>query len=150
VTFKARLEAMGACDQALEWVEDMTPAEAWADCPRADWLLWYARRAGTPHRLLVLAACDCARLVSSVDQPRLAISIDTVEAWARGEAFYDQVSDAAAKAAAANSTVGALLAMSALTCSYAAATVCAVADVVGDAACRDAIRARIPAPGGAP
>lgn len=48
-----KLRALGACDEALEWVASrpkkrQTLAALWADCPRGDWMLWLAARLGTP------------------------------------------------------------------------------------------------------
>lgn len=85
------LDAAGACGEALEWVRarpTLTAQELWDNCPRGDWLLWWASRAGVPRPTLVLAACACARTVlpyvpPGEDRPLRAIA--TAEAWARGE-----------------------------------------------------------------
>jgi len=62
MTFKEELENMNACDPAIEWVGSRTEAQAWTECPRADWMLWLAaKRIGTwgKHKQIVLAACLC-------------------------------------------------------------------------------------------
>ena len=61
------LRALGACDEAVEWASTQPDAEtAWAQCRRADWMLWIAGRVAGPQTpegrgQLVLAACACAR-----------------------------------------------------------------------------------------
>ena len=101
-----------ACSEARIAVAPHTVAQAWAECPRADWMLGIAVRAGVDRRLVVRAACACARtsihLVSAgEDRPRIAL--ETAEAWSRGEASIEQVraagaawaTEAAARAGAA-------------------------------------------------
>ena len=39
-TFAEWLESEDACDEAREWCDARTVEEAWAECPRADWMLW--------------------------------------------------------------------------------------------------------------
>lgn len=106
MTFRDQLIAMGACESAPEWVGARTLNEAWTECLRGDWLLWYAgrARARVDRRLLVLAACACARTAlqcvpAGEDRPRLAI--DTAEAWCRGEATIKEAREAKASTAAA-------------------------------------------------
>ena len=43
--YLTQLKQLNACWDAVEWfVEQKTPAQAWRDCTRPDWLLWYAGR----------------------------------------------------------------------------------------------------------
>jgi hypothetical protein len=42
--FKQHLQAIGACADAREWVGDRTAKQAWDECLRADWLLWWVAR----------------------------------------------------------------------------------------------------------
>lgn len=37
-----QLTAMGACKDAIEWVGERDLKTAWAECERADWMLWLA------------------------------------------------------------------------------------------------------------
>ena len=109
MTLRAHLESLNACPDALAWVGDRDLATAWSECPRGDWLLWYAERAGVPRERVVLAACACARLAmrqasegkpwlalryDPADDPRPLRTVETVEAWARGEASLDEVREA--------------------------------------------------------
>ncbi len=99
--------ALRPCADAQEWILSVsggTPSQAWARCPRGDWMLWLAARAEVDRRLVVLAACECARLAlpyvpSGEDRPRAAI--ETAERWTRGEATMAEVRGAAAYAYAA-------------------------------------------------
>ncbi len=125
----AALVAADACSEAREWLaaerlrEPTATDEAhWLACPRGDWLLWLAVKAGVDRRLIVLAACQCARLVldripPGEDRPRLAI--ETAEAWARGEATIEQVREAGGASAYAAAYASAAYAAAAAV--YAAA-----------------------------
>ena len=100
----AMLKRRGACEDAVLWAKDYaTLPEAWAACPRGDWMLWLAAKAKLCSRQeLVLAACECARL-SLVHvrkgELRPLKAIETAEAWARGEVPLEDVRSAAAYAA---------------------------------------------------
>ena len=91
-----------ACTDAKQWASGYADAdEAWAACQRGDWMLWYAARAGADRRLLVRAACACARLaLPHTSDPRVLAAIEVAESWARGEATRDQVRSAASAASA--------------------------------------------------
>ena len=101
----SQIEKLGACDSALFWLRKHRHPSleaAWAACPRGDWMLWLiAEIVGPPDdpaRVpLVLAACDCVELTLPLvpaheQRPRQAL--DTVRAWARGEATPAELSDA--------------------------------------------------------
>jgi hypothetical protein len=117
------LGSLGACPEAREWAAGYsTLAEAWTACERADWLLWYAgRHDDVDRRLLVRAACACARTAlphvpPGEDRPRLAIEL--AEAWCNGRATIVEVRTAAnAAAAAAESPAAAAEAVGGFSCS---------------------------------
>jgi len=93
-----------ACRESLKWLEGRDLTQAWAECERGDWLLWHAAKAGIDRKRLVMAACACARLAlvhvrAGEEGPR--ITIETAEAWCRGEATIEQVREARRNAAAA-------------------------------------------------
>lgn len=108
---------LGACPSAVKWAgRRRSWRAAWDACPRGDWLLWAAGRAGADRRDLVRAAAACARLVLPMvpegeERPRRAI--EAAEAWAdaepgsavqaaaAGAAWAAQAAQAAARAAAA-------------------------------------------------
>lgn len=108
------LGSLGACTEAREWATGYsTLAEAWTACERADWLLWYVGKRGVDRRLLVRAACACARTVLPYvpvgeDRPRLAIEM--AERWCDGLATLQEVSAAAAYSAAADAYAAAYVA----------------------------------------
>jgi hypothetical protein len=96
---------MGACKEAIEWLETQSSIkQAWDTCERGDWMLWLlGKLSGEPgsekRKPLVLAACGCARLAMKYipkgeDRPRIAI--ETAEKWAKGKATIEQVRNAAA------------------------------------------------------
>ena len=96
------LTALGACDDACEWVRDkpdQTPAALWASCPRGDWMAWYlgrlAARAGQgspEHRRATLVSVLCARTATPhAGQWREEIEalLAQIEEWAHGDAGVD-------------------------------------------------------------
>ena len=95
-----------ACPEAMQWTVEhptLSPSKLWRACPRGDWLLWLAEKAGVERKLIVLAACDCARtalkyVAEGEDRPRIAI--ETAEAWCRGDATIEEVQKAAGAAEA--------------------------------------------------
>ena len=112
------LHALAACKESVKWAErygsDWTTALA--ACPRRDWLFWlYAEleiRGFLSREPLVLAACQCARAALHrvpAGEERPLRAIETAEAWCRGEATLNEVSEAldAASAAAADAVTGA-------------------------------------------
>ena len=115
MTFANRLEKIGACSEAVEWLGRRGPTKAWRECERADWILWlFGRMLGKPgwpsRKAIVLAACDCAEtalkfIPEGEDRPRMAI--ETARAWCRGHASLDEVQAAAYAAANAANTANA-------------------------------------------
>ena len=76
--FKIRLEYLTACDEAIEWAKNKTAKEAWDQCERGDWLLWWAKKENTDLRKLTLAKARCAKTVIHLMKDQR--SIDAVEA----------------------------------------------------------------------
>jgi hypothetical protein len=159
------LKKHGACRDARTWATGRTVSEdSWLACERGDWLLWIAARLGVDRRLVVLAACDCARLAlpripEGEHRPRLAI--ETAERWTKGEATIEEVYIAASAAYTAAYAVAAYAAAYAVydtynaydaydAAVYAAAYAAAAANAATDAraatlrTCADLVRARIP------
>ncbi len=52
-----------ACDDACDWATGKTAKEAWDECPRGDWLLWWARKENVDKRVMTLAKGKCAETV---------------------------------------------------------------------------------------
>ena len=126
------LRSKRACTEAIDWTaarHKMTPARMWATCPRGDWMLWIAGRVDIDRRLLVRAACDCARLSLKYvkkGEKRPLVAIQTAEKWCQGKATIKSVrsasdaADAAYAAAVAVAAVAADAADAAVYVSYAA------------------------------
>ena len=86
------LRMLGACGPAMEWLEefgaDASPAHVWEQCPRADWLLWFAAMVLVAPKLVVLATRACVRHALCMVPPgeaRPARGIELVERWASGD-----------------------------------------------------------------
>jgi len=132
--FAAALRRLGACGEARVWASGRTLQQAWAECPRGDWLLWLAGRAGVERKVVVLAACACARLALKHVRPgeeRPLRAVETAEAWARGDA---SVSLEDVRKAARAADAAAAYAFAAFAAAYAAYAAFAAADAAYAAA----------------
>lgn len=61
------LEKIDACGEAVSWVRRRNLTTAWAECERADWMLWFAglmagEKSWSPRKEVILAAIECGRL----------------------------------------------------------------------------------------
>jgi hypothetical protein len=152
-----QLRALMPCAEAREWLASQRTApllQAWLTCPRGDWLLWLAARAGVQRQQVVLAACACARLALKYVKPgedRPLRAIEAAEGWARGEPGFtlERVRAAAAAyayayaadAADAADAAAAYAAAAAAAYAYAADAAAADAADAADAAAADAAAA---------
>lgn len=41
MTLQEHLREIGACDDARAWAGELTAKEAWEQCTRPDWMLWW-------------------------------------------------------------------------------------------------------------
>ena len=136
--FRAWLVEHVACQGALDWLGDRDAATAWAECPRGDWLLWWAGKAGAPiprellaeivELAVASAAPDCSGLGhwmqvrSACEQVAAALrgtgdlAAARVVAWAAEAAAW-----AAARAAEAAAWAAARAARAAAWAAWAAA-----------------------------
>ena len=134
--FAALLVELNACSEAQEWASGKSLAAVWKTCKRGDWLLWLCgKMADKPNwptrKEVVLAACDCAELSlknvsSGEERPRKCL--ETVRAWAAGNATIDEVRPAkrdAANAAANAAAYAAYAAAAAAANAYANAAAAA-------------------------
>ena len=162
--FAEKLEAMGACREAVKWVGKRGLKTAWRDCKRPDWMLWYAGRK-VDRKLLVLAACDCAETAlqhvpDGEDRPRIAIetararvaagkaTINDVRQSSNAAYAANAVATAATSAAASAADAAAYAAASAAdeaasSAANAASAAASAANAAANAAMADLIRKRI-------
>ena len=98
-----KLNKLDACGEAVRFAGKFKSGQsAWDNSVRGDWMLWLVgKTSGKPmsvkRKKLVLCACECARLSlkhvpKGEDRPLKCI--ETAEAWARGEASYDDLVEA--------------------------------------------------------
>jgi hypothetical protein len=102
-------------------------------------MMWLAATLGVRRQSVVLAACECARLVATrAKDPRVLACIETTERWAHGKATPEEVRQARHAAADAYAAAYAAYADAA----YADAAAAAAADAAAaDAAYADAAAA---------
>ena len=109
--FQSYLSSVGACRDAREWASDRTAQQAWDECERSDWLIWWASKAGADKKVLVRLACKFARTTVpylKVGELHPLKAIEAAEGWCDGTVTIEEVrlamnnaADAAAHAAAA-------------------------------------------------
>src|ERR1700678_239820 len=91
-----------AYSNCYDYARTISYKEFWDNSPRGDWLLYFAAKEGsTPHKLIVKAACQCARLsLPYVKQGELRPlqAIETTERWLEDKATIEEVNLAAAAA----------------------------------------------------
>ena len=96
------LHRRGACGDAVRFAaRHETSGAAWDACERADWMLWIlaktagGKRGSDARKRICLLACECARTAlpyaDDATRPATLACIETVEAWARGEAALKEV-----------------------------------------------------------
>jgi hypothetical protein len=149
------LEREGASGDVVDWARpyDGDFDRLWSECPRGDWLLALAVRIDVERRLLVRAACSCARLAlahlpEDEDGQRLAGALEAAAAWSAGALEADactphkqvasQALEAARDAAAGAAGVAVLSALDAIWQAEAAvnaAAFAAQASVLGAGDC---------------
>jgi hypothetical protein len=89
------------CEDALAYrATHSTFAEAWQHCPRGDWMLWIATKAGVDKRTLTLAKALCAKtVIHLMRDERSRKAVEVAEAYGCGKATDEELSAAAAAAA---------------------------------------------------
>jgi hypothetical protein len=86
-TLQIHLKCLHGCSKGVAWAgahEDIR--KAWRACTRGDWLLWLAVKLGVEQRLVVFAACECAKLAlqfTTDERPYTAIIL--AEQYASGD-----------------------------------------------------------------
>ena len=158
-TVAQRIRHLEPCYNAKKWASQYTsPAKAWKECRRGDWMLWLAGKVSGPpegegRKTLVLCAVECERLSLPIyekrypNDDRVRKCLDTAERWARGEATIDELREARrATAVAAYAAAYAAAAAAAAAYAAAAASAYAAARTQVLAACADIVRKHYPKP----
>ena len=107
-----KLSKLNACAEAVKWASTQpSPAAAWKNCQRGDWMLWLLGRVRTgepwsdERKTLVACAAECASMAGTCVRLNSLLAwvwcVDACERWARGEADRDEVIAARNAAAAA-------------------------------------------------
>jgi hypothetical protein len=87
MTLKQYLIDIGACLEVIEWIENKTLQEAWQQCDRSDWMLWFltvqrVKPSWPTYKEIVVFLCDI--LSESQDQISQC-HVDYVRNWAKDE-----------------------------------------------------------------
>jgi len=68
-----------ACSEGRKWATGKSVGEIWYTCPRADWLMWFAKTVGVSDKNLRLAGCDCARTALPYAGKNRAVCVKAIE-----------------------------------------------------------------------
>lgn len=111
MSFISHLRDLGACCAATDWVGDRAREQAWAECIRGDWTLWYLQRVGVDTRKAAFWCAERARqsalmaLPPSPERDQLAAHPPIVDGkTARAAAAAAETAAWAAEASAAAET----------------------------------------------
>jgi hypothetical protein len=109
------LVAFEACKESRAWVGDRSIEEAWQDCHRGDWMLWfYAKSCPENKRYLTLAKGHCANTIRHLLTDKRSLrAVDTAIAYGEGRSDDAELAEAAADAAIAADTEAAFSAAAA-------------------------------------
>lgn len=111
-TFKQLLVELRACEEAIDWAQDMPIEEVVRTCHRGDWLLWLANKVDIDKRKLTLAKAHCANTVRHLMKDQRSINaIDVAIAYGNNQADDEQLktSFTSAEVAATKSAAAAFL-----------------------------------------
>src|SRR5690606_32047529 len=124
------IEKYRPCTEALRFrMQYNSFQEAWAECPRGDWMLWIAQRVGVDLRTLTRAKALCALTVRHLMKDERSIkACEVALKFADGEATREELAAAADAAAYAAADAADAAAYAAADAAYAAADAYAVAD----------------------
>ena len=88
---KKQLEKIHACYEAIEWIGDRNLEQAYAECPRADWLIWYAKRMNVSTQKLILASALCVNTVRHLVTEKNLKYLDTAILYGTGQATFEEL-----------------------------------------------------------
>ena len=157
MTLRNELEELGVCDQALEWIGNRTHEQAWSECERPEWMVWYLRRSHKASlNQIVTIVCACARIVLKyVPTGKRFLSAEAItaaEQYQAGKITLDSLRAAAAVAGPSYTTTVTHSAVTyapdsyADTAAHATAVSHAARDHADHVAMCDAIRKIVPDP----
>ena len=129
---KTELKKIEACKPSIDWVGDRTLKQAWDECERADWLLWYATYK-IDRKKIVRVAAMCAETVVHIYEERYSGDMrvrDCIKAcydYADNKINLDELIKYSDAAYAAYAAYAAAIAAASVDAAYAAASVNAAA-----------------------
>lgn len=148
------LEEICACSEAIEWAKGFeTAQEAWDNCERGDWMLWFIGNTDTSEpyseerKPLVKVSFRCARLAWKRLSKEAKTCVELHERWVNGENIsieeLSKAKTAAAYAAANSAADAAYFAANANSVASAAANSAAYAAAYTSAAFKTARKAAL-------
>ena len=106
---KTKIEKYNPCENGLEYYNSFdTVIDAWNNCPRGDWMLWFAAKLKLDRRKIALASGLCANtVIHLMHHEESKIAVSTTIRYGNGEASEKELKDASADAYAASASVDA-------------------------------------------
>src|SRR5690606_13530199 len=91
------IEKYRPCSEALRFrMRYNSFQEAWAECPRGDWMLWIAQKVGVDLRTLTRAKALCALTVRHLMKDERSVrACEVALKFADGEVIREELDDAA-------------------------------------------------------
>ena len=111
-TVADRIRHLLPCGDALEWAENYSsPAKAWRECERGDWMLWLlgsqikSEPWADDQKPLVACAVACALTVKHLwpakQKEEISAGVEIILAWTKGRATTEQAKEVRRKLYAA-------------------------------------------------
>ena len=92
-----KISKLSPCRDAMKWMRTQkSPAEAWNNCERGDWMLWIAKRLEIDDRKLTMAKYHCAAQVLHLMKDQRSINaMAAALQYANGEISREDLNAAA-------------------------------------------------------
>lgn len=86
MTLHEHLISLCACMEAVSWASGRTAEQAWQECNRADWMIWWAGQTSLNRyeTVSLTASTCCQRALQSLPgtTPKMPSEIKTAQQWA--------------------------------------------------------------------
>ena len=93
---KTKIEKYDPCEDGLEYYNSFdTVIDAWNNCPRGNWMLWFAEKLNLDRRKIALASGLCANtVIHLMHHEESKIAVSTTIRYGNGEASEKELKDA--------------------------------------------------------
>lgn len=97
--FQKRLKQLGSCSESRIWAKELTAKEAWEQCERGDWLLWWATKENVSLNLIMIAKGKVAETVMHLmNDERSKKAVQCAIDFGEGKISIDMLNKSASEA----------------------------------------------------